>query len=315
MPPVMDITVRAFGSHEVANTAGGVPKHGEDFAPSARNWQAKAAEKSRFPFVASVLLHGPARGRFAFFLLTMRRREFLTFAAATAVVPSCRAATRKKNHTRAIKVAERILPKLREDLAKKGLAPGQPVHLRAFKESSEMELWMQPPDSAVWKPHKTWKIARWSGKLGPKLAMGDLQTPEGFYFTNRESLNPESRFHLSFDINYPNARDRALGLTGNLIMVHGSTSSIGCYAMTDPVIEEIYTLVSMAIGHGQKTVPIHCFPFRMKPRRMKKAEENAEEAGLLPFWRQLEPAWRHFEETKRLPNITNNQGDYIVTPA
>ena len=245
----------------------------------------------------------------------MRRRDFFIFAAATALAPSCGGAARKRNHARAIKVAERILPELREKLAKEGLAPGQPVFLRAFKESSEMELWMQPPGAPVWKLYQTWKIARWSGKLGPKLAAGDGQTPEGFYFTNRESLNPESRFHLSFDINYPNARDRALGCTGNLIMVHGSTYSIGCYAMTDPVIEEIYTLVSMAIGHGQTTVPIHCFPFRMKARRMAKAEKSPDETPHLAFWRQLEPAWRHFEETKRLPVVTNNQGDYLVTPA
>jgi murein L,D-transpeptidase YafK len=251
----------------------------------------------------------------------MFRRDFLTLAAATAAFPARAAPSvsgtpaRKRNHARAIEVAERVLPGLRESLAKKGFAPGEPVYLRAFKESSEMELWIQPPGSPVWKHHKTWRIARWSGKLGPKLVMGDGQTPEGFYHTNRDSLNPESRFHLSFDINYPNARDRALGCTGNLIMVHGSVYSIGCYAMTDPVIEEIYTLVSMAIGHGQTTVPVHCFPFRMKPRRMKQAEKNAGEAAHLAFWRQLEPAWRHFEETKRLPLITNNRGDYIVTPA
>ncbi|MFM7180840.1 MAG: L,D-transpeptidase family protein [Verrucomicrobiales bacterium] len=250
---------------------------------------------------------------------TMRRRDFLSLAAANAALSSCAEGAgpspRKKNHARAIAVVKRILPKLREDLAKKGLAPGEPVHLRFFKESSEMELWMRPPTSEEWKLFKEWKIARWSGKLGPKKEMGDGQTPEGFYYTNRDSLNPESRFHLSFDINYPNARDRALNLTGNLIMVHGSVYSIGCYAMTDPVIEEIYTLVSMAIAQGQTEVPIHCFPFRMKPSRMTKAEKSAEEAAHLAFWQQLEPAWRLFEETKRLPQITNDKGDYIVKPA
>lgn len=249
----------------------------------------------------------------------MRRRDFLTLATATAVLPSCAdggvlKTASKKNHSRAIKVAERILPELRESLAKKGLAPGLPVYLRAFKESSEMELWMLPPGAAEWKHFKTWKIARWSGKLGPKMAQGDLQTPEGFYFTNRESLNPESLYHLSFNVNYPNGRDRALGYTGNLIMVHGSNLSVGCFAMTDPVIEIIYTLVSMAIGHGQTTVPIHSFPFRMKASRLAKAEKNTNEAPLLPFWRQLEPAWKQFEATKRLPVTTNRGGDYIVTP-
>lgn len=58
--------------------------------------------------------------------------------------------------------------------------------------------------------------------LGPKHKQGDGKSPEGFYATNKELLNPNSRYHLAFNIGYPNAYDRANGYTGDFIMVHGT---------------------------------------------------------------------------------------------
>lgn len=87
-----------------------------------------------------------------------------------------------------------------------------------------------------------------SGGDGPKLRKGDCQVPEGFY--RIESLNPNSRFHLSLRLDYPNALDRrqaALeGRTqmGGDIMIHGGSSSIGCLAMGDPAIEELFVLAA-----------------------------------------------------------------------
>lgn len=246
----------------------------------------------------------------------MRRREILAlpllpwFMSAAPAIAAGRGV--RKNHARAIAVAKRVLPKMRDEMAKKDLAPGHPVYLRFFKESSQLEMWVKPPGDARWKLFKNWKIARWSGTLGPKIAMGDGQTPEGFYHTDLESLNPESRFHLSFDINYPNAWDRAHDRTGNLIMVHGSNLSVGCYAMTDPSIEEIYTLVVMAIGAGQTRVPIHCFPFPMTDARLTKAEKREAEAPHIPFWRELQSAWKIFEESRKLPEVTVKDQHYVI---
>ena len=77
-----------------------------------------------------------------------------------------------------------------------------------------------------------------SGRLGPKLKEGDRQVPEGLYRV--ESLNPNSRYHLSLRVNYPNEQDKSYGRLdgrnnlGTDIMIHGKDCSIGCLAMGDP---------------------------------------------------------------------------------
>ena len=64
-------------------------------------------------------------------------------------------------------------------------------------------------------------------------------------------MNPRSKYHLSFNVGFPNAYDRAYGRTGQNIMVHGDCTSAGCYAMTDAVVEEIFILAREALQGGQ----------------------------------------------------------------
>ena len=87
-----------------------------------------------------------------------------------------------------------------------------------------------------------------SGTAGPKLREGDCQVPEGVYTI--DELNPNSRFHLSLRVGYPNVFDRARakedgrsGLGGD-IMIHGGSSSEGCLAIGDKAVEELFVLVA-----------------------------------------------------------------------
>jgi hypothetical protein len=91
--------------------------------------------------------------------------------------------------------------------------------------------------------------------LGPKIRQGDGKAPEGFYRVAPEQMNPASNFHLAFNLGYPNRFDRHYGRTGSALMVHGSCVSIGCYAMTDNGIEEIYALADAAFRNGQSGLP------------------------------------------------------------
>ncbi len=175
-------------------------------------------------------------------------------------------------------VQKRQRPLLKAALAEKGLVFGAPVFLRAFKESKELELWVWDAKARKFVLFKTYPIKAASGKLGPKLVEGDRQVPEGFYAFGKAGLNPRSDFHLSFNIGYPNAYDRHHGRDGTFIMVHGNAVSIGCLAMGDPAIEEIYTLVEAALSKGQRFVRAHLFPFRMTDARMEAAGNNAEDA-------------------------------------
>lgn len=208
---------------------------------------------------------------------------------------------------RSREVATRIEPALEAALAGQGLKLGQPVFLRIFKESNELELWMEPSPGAEYRLFKTWPICKWSGDLGPKLKEGDGQSPEGFYFVPARRMNPESQYHLSFDLGFPNDYDRHHLRTGSHLMVHGDCVSIGCYAMTDPAIEEIYTLAAAALREGAPFFRVHVFPYRMTDERMDTLGERAE---WFEFWANLKEGYDYFEFVKRPPNVTVADGKY-----
>ncbi len=193
--------------------------------------------------------------------------------------------------------AKRVRPSMETALRAKGLRWGAPVFIRIFKEEKQLELWVD--DGKQFKLLKTWPICKFSGALGPKLKEGDGQAPEGFYFVSRARMNPHSRFHLSFNLGYPNSYDRAHGRTGSALMVHGNCVSIGCYAMTDPRIEEIYSLCDAALQNGQRFFRVHCFPFRMTEANMKKHRKSK----WTKEWQNLKVGSDWFEKTKRPPNV------------
>ena len=123
------------------------------------------------------------------------------------------------------------------NLAEKGMGEQAPIFIRVFKKESELEVWKQK-ENGRFHHFKTYPICNWSGKLGPKLYKGDKQAPEGFYRVSPHQMNPKSKFHLAFNLGYPNAYDRSHGRTGAHLMIHGNCSSAGCYAMTNALIEE-----------------------------------------------------------------------------
>jgi murein L,D-transpeptidase YafK len=202
-------------------------------------------------------------------------------------------------------VTQRVQPRLKEELIKRSFSFGAYVYLRAFKEERLLELWLQSNEG--WKLWRSYPIAAASGRLGPKLREGDYQVPEGFYTVTTRQLNPASRYHLAFNIGYPNAYDQHHQRTGSFIMIHGREVSIGCLAMTDPAIEEIFLLVQAALGKGQPSVPIHLFPFRLSEERLQASAGDPWE----PFWRhELLPTWQHFETTHQVPEPALIDGRY-----
>jgi murein L,D-transpeptidase YafK len=207
---------------------------------------------------------------------------------------------------RAKAAAERVRPGLEAALKEKGLHFGDPVFLRAFKEEKQLELWVRRRDTGKYDLFRTWEIARQSGTLGPKLAEGDLQVPEGFYFVAPEGMKPDSTFHLAFNIGYPNAYDRHHGRTGSFIMIHGNEVSLGCLAMTDPKIEEIYTLCDAALRKGQKYFRVHIFPFRMSAERLDREKQSPWHS----FWLEIKEGYDYFEKEKTPPDVTVEEGRY-----
>jgi len=208
---------------------------------------------------------------------------------------------------RAADAAKRVKPRLKQELKVKNLTFGSPIFIRIFKQTHELELWIKSP-SNKFTHFKTYKIAAMSGALGPKLKEGDRQAPEGFYFVKKSQMNPQSRFHLSFNLGYPNSYDRAHHRTGSALMIHGNRVSIGCFAMTDYYIEEIYTLCDAALKNGQPYFRVHSFPFRLTPENLRRHSSNKWHT----FWQELKPGYDHFENHKTPPNIITSNKKYQI---
>ena len=151
--------------------------------------------------------------------------------------------------------------------------PPRRVKLCVFKEEKRVEVYAgvgagaEGRDDDGLKFITSYAITAASGTAGPKLREGDRQVPEGMY--RIESLNPNSLFHLSLRVDYPSAEDRAVaaregrtGLGGD-IMIHGGAASIGCVAIGDDAIEEVFVL---AADVGVQNVEVLIAPCDLRVR-------------------------------------------------
>ena len=194
---------------------------------------------------------------------------------------------------------------LAADLAAAGFAMGDAVHVRILKRERLLEVWLSHA-GARFEQFRAYPICAMSGDLGPKLQEGDRQAPEGFYRVGLSQLNPGSRHHLAFNLGFPNAFDRSLGRTGSALMVHGGCSSVGCYAITDAAVDEVYAMVEAALVAGQPAVDVHAFPFRLDGQSL--AEMSGHPA--LDFWRNLKSGYDLFESEGRPPAVATCGGQY-----
>ncbi len=124
----------------------------------------------------------------------------------------------------------------------------------------------------------TYPVLAASGGPGPKLREGDRQVPEGVYCLRE--LNPNSKYHLSLWIDYPNAVDLARALAdgrmepGGEIMIHGGVVSRGCLALGDPAAEDLFVLAALT---GVENVTVILAPFDFRQRSLGALPEGAPE--------------------------------------
>ncbi len=203
----------------------------------------------------------------------------------------------------------RIAPTLVRQLQSRNLSYGSAIFIRIFKEERELEVWVKDDDR--YQLFRIYPVVAMSGQLGPKLREGDRQAPEGFYYVSPARMNPNSRFHLSMNLGYPNRYDRVHDRTGSALMIHGGRASIGCFAMTDARIEEIYAMADAALGNGQAFFRVHCFPFRMSEANMKRHSQSKWDS----FWVNLKEGYDYFESFKLPPDVRVVEGKYIFGKA
>jgi len=192
---------------------------------------------------------------------------------------------------RAGDVRTKVWPALQKELKDKGFNDGSPIYIRIFKDQDALEVWKK--NGNKYKLFKTYQICYYSGNLGTKTKFGDNKSPEGFYSIEPRQLNPVSNYYLAINVGYPNRVEQLKGYTGDAIMIHGHCASIGCYAMTDARIEEIYTLVYKAFEAGQQKINLDIFPFRMDNAHMDFYSYQP----YMAFWKTLKPGYEKFEKT------------------
>jgi len=237
----------------------------------------------------------------AYFLLTPHGRQFID----RVHINMERAEHKARHRTGEPLAGTPDLSRLDARLQAAGVALGTPIHIRIYKLESELELWTEK--DGRFERFATYPICMWSGRLGPKLKEGDRQAPEGFYTVSKEALNPNSRMHLSFNLGFPNLYDRGKGRTGSFLMVHGGCASIGCYAVTDGVVDEVWAFVTAALDQGQDRIPVHAFPFRMTERNMR-LRKGDKWSG---FWADLKTGHDLFDKDRVPPVVSVCEGRYV----
>jgi murein L,D-transpeptidase YafK len=206
---------------------------------------------------------------------------------------------------------------LKKQFEKAGLQwPAKQLYIRSFKYDSQLEVWVRNTNDQAFKLFKTYKVCALAGSMGPKRLEGDYQVPEGFYYINE--FNPNSHYHLSLGINYPNASDKVLSDSlkpGGDIYIHGSCLTVGCIPIQDSQIEELYILAAMSKASGQDFIPVHIFPVRYNNRKSFDyfSRTTKDNQDLQRFAIKIKEVYDYFEQKKKLPLISvNKKGDYVV---
>ncbi|ONF82405.1 transpeptidase [Salmonella enterica subsp. enterica serovar Typhimurium] len=150
---------------------------------------------------------------------------------------------------------------------------GSPVYIQIFKEERTLDLYVKMGEQ--YQLLDSYKICNYSGGLGPKRRQGDFKSPEGFYSVQRNQLKP----------------------------------AVGCYAMTDSGIDEIFQFVTAALVFGQPSVQVSIYPFRMTDANMQRHKYSYYK----DFWAQLKPGYDYFEQTHKPPTVSIVDGRYVVS--
>ena len=184
---------------------------------------------------------------------------------------------------------------------------GSSVYIQIFKEERTLELYAKLQG----KYHlvQSYRICEFSGGLGPKRREGDLKSPEGFYAIDMRHLKFNSKFYRAINIGFPNEYDKSHGYSGKYLMIHGACKSIGCYAMTDTYMDEIFNYVQTAFIFGQEKVDISIYPFRMTKQNMQRHRNSSD----FSFWRQLQPGYAYFVRNRVPPSVSVINRQYVLS--
>ena len=235
----------------------------------------------------------------------MLRSSFVTAVTAACVVALAAALSGCGQFSPAY--LKPLPPQTQALLAEKGMTEQSPILIRIFKAESELEVWKAKDDGRFYL-FKTYPICSYSGGLGPKVEQGDRQAPEGFYLVSLDQMNPRSKYHLSFNVGFPNAYDRAYGRTGaehhgawrlhlGRLLRHDRRRGRG----------DLHPRPRGAAG-GQPAFQVQAFPFRMTAANMAAHKDDK----WYDFWKNLKEGYDYFEISHLPPKVAVCEKRYLI---
>ncbi|MFW2571422.1 MULTISPECIES: L,D-transpeptidase family protein [Legionella] len=224
--------------------------------------------------------------------------SILVFTSSYSMAPKLNWDNAVDNAVR--KYGLRTEPELLRLFAKSNVEyPPKDIALLAFKKERRMELWAKDSNT-TWRYIHTYPLTAFSGRLGPKLKERDGQIPEGIY--RLITFNPFSSMHLSMMIDYPNYFDRLQASKdgrrrlGNNIFLHGKSLSVGCLAVGDRAIDQLFLLVRRV---GLSHVKLIIAPNDL--RIAKPATSNFAQPRWLPeLYKQINSALSQFPHRNKI---------------
>ena len=224
--------------------------------------------------------------------------SILVFTSSYSMAPKLNWDNAVDNAVR--KYGLRTEPELLRLFAKSNVEyPPKDIALLAFKKERRMELWAKDSNT-TWRYIHTYPLTAFSGRLGPKLKERDGQIPEGIY--RLITFNPFSSMHLSMMIDYPNYFDRLQASKdgrrrlGNNIFLHGKSLSVGCLAVGDRAIDQLFLLVRRV---GLSHVKLIIAPNDL--RIAKPATSNFAQPRWLPeLYKQINSALSEFPHRNKI---------------
>lgn len=190
------------------------------------------------------------------------------------------------------------------------------LYFRAFKEEATLEVWAKSKKEHQYTFIIDYPFYQGISTLGPKKRQGDHQVPEGCYFI--DYFNPESTFKISLRLNYPNPADAIRNAKeanmGGAICIHGNEASVGCLAITDLRIPNVYILALEAKDNSLAEVPIHVFPARLTTEKLQELKASYQgNVEYISLWESMEPLYAYFEKKHQLPIVkTTKEGFYEI---
>lgn len=194
-------------------------------------------------------------------ILALRERKI---SAPTATVT---AGNLKTIYDRLIEFSEPVRQRLTPYFQRAGVNyPPSRMAFVAIKETRRLELWAANEYEDL-RFIREYDVLAASGHLGPKLREGDKQVPEGIY--RIVLLNPNSLYHLSLRVSYPNefdlmhAAEEGRTEPGTDIMIHGGDRSSGCLAVGDEAAEDLFVIAALT---ETREIPVIISPVDFRVR-------------------------------------------------